>query len=124
MNQEKFQGSVKVMRSYDYCHFEVQLSSSDEKTIEQINDMRKDAARLVDKAVNQYGQWKRFHEWIGRDEYELRRLIESVDSIRKESESEWTPEQKAKVKLLNDVHFHRAREYNYRDDWKENYPWY
>ncbi len=45
--------SVKVMRSYDYCHFEVALSTQC-STMGGIDDLRKDAARLVDKAVAQY----------------------------------------------------------------------
>ena len=50
----KYSGAVKVMRSYDYCHFEIQLASSDSKTIGEIDEMRKEAARLADKAVKQY----------------------------------------------------------------------
>jgi hypothetical protein len=48
------QASVKVMRSYDYCHFEVCLSLDKEMTLGEINNMRKDAARLADEAVRQY----------------------------------------------------------------------
>lgn len=47
-------GSVKVMRLYDYCHFEVCLGSDEDMTLEQIDDMRKDAQWLADKAVEQY----------------------------------------------------------------------
>ena len=51
--------SVKVMRSHDYCHFEVCLSSSSANTLELVDELRKQAARLADKAVKQYQQSKR-----------------------------------------------------------------
>lgn len=46
--------TVKVMRSYDYCHFEVCLSSSSASTPDAVDGLRKQAARLADKAVDQY----------------------------------------------------------------------
>ena len=53
--------SVKVMRSYDYCHFEIVLGRDQtdkinayEITENDVDGMRKEAARLVDKAVEQY----------------------------------------------------------------------
>ena len=41
--------SVKILRSFDYCHFEVSLSYDDDMTLEQVNDLRKQAAVLVDE---------------------------------------------------------------------------
>ena len=122
MSDQKFIGSVKVMRSFDYCHFEVQLSSSEDKTLEEINSMRKEAARLVDKAVRQYAQFKKFNAWVINDSYERRRLRDATDKIMKIAESDWTPIQKAKVKLMADIDFHLSREYDYDDDWDDNYP--
>lgn len=46
--------SVKVMRSHDYCHFEVSLTSSEANKPEEVDALRKVAARLTDKAVRQY----------------------------------------------------------------------
>lgn len=120
----KFKRSVKMMRSYDYCHFEVCLSSDEEKTIEEVDDMRKEAARLADKAVKQYAEWKNFHSWIYHDTFELKRLRSTVAEIREIPESEWTPEQKSKIKLIQDINFHREREYDYEDDWDSDYPEY
>lgn len=51
--------SVKVMRSHDYCHFEVSLGYDAPATLEQIDALRKEAARLADKAVEQYKIAKR-----------------------------------------------------------------
>jgi hypothetical protein len=50
-------GSVKVMRSHDYCHFEVVLTSSEANTPQLVDELRKTAARLADKAVEQYKCW-------------------------------------------------------------------
>lgn len=124
MDQEKFNGSVKVMRSYDYCHFEICLSSSEWKTTDEIDHMRKEAARLVDKAVDQYAQWKRHHAWLQDNEWEFKRLAQAVKEIKSIAESEWTPDQMAKVKMLNDINFHRSRNYDYQDDWDSDYPEY
>ena len=44
-------GSVKIMLSYDYCHFEIALASDEEMELKEINEMRKDAQRLADEAV-------------------------------------------------------------------------
>ena len=49
--------SVKVMRSHDYCHFEVNLAASVDcppdspEWFQQVDGLRKNAARLADKAV-------------------------------------------------------------------------
>jgi len=119
---EKFKGSVKVMRSYDYCHFEVCLSSDEEKTLEEINDMRKEAAKLTDKAVKQYAQFKNFHGWIADSRYEFRRLEKEIAEIKETPKSEWTPKQKAKIKLFDDILFCYEREYDYDNNWDDNYP--
>ena len=50
----KVKASVKIMRSYDYNHFECSLSSDEEMDLNDVDDMRKECARLVDKAVLQY----------------------------------------------------------------------
>ena len=121
-----FHGGVKVMRSYDYCHFEVQLSSSEPKGLKEIDDMRKEAARLADKAVEQYAQHKGFLEWkAGIGGYSYTERCKRVDKILKEvPESERTPEQKAELKLLSDIQFHESRHFDYYDDWDDDYPEY
>ena len=47
-------GSVKIMLSYDYSHFEVCLGSDEDMSIKQVNELRKQAQRLADEAVRQY----------------------------------------------------------------------
>jgi hypothetical protein len=63
--------SVKVMRSHDYCHFEVALSATIDDGLErpvQVDELRKTAARLADKAVEQYKVAKLNAERLEQDE--------------------------------------------------------
>ena len=104
-------GSVKIMRSYDYSHFEICLGSDEELSLDKIDSMRKEAARLVDKAVKQYQVAK------SRIPYESghSKLKKKVKIIRENyPKSEWTPEQKAMVKALDDFTY-----YDYQDDWED-----
>ena len=51
------QASVKVMRSFDYCHFEICLTMNEEGAFystEAVDNLRKEAMRLADKTVEQY----------------------------------------------------------------------
>lgn len=111
--------SVKVMLSYDYCHFEIALSGEVTST-KNVDNMRKEAQRLADKAVKQYQ--------IAKAEAE-RRLLTERDIVRLQREarvieenfpkSEWTPEQKAVIKALADAEFRLHSVYDYEDDWEE-----
>ena len=104
--------SVKVMNSYDYCHFEVCLGSDEDLSLEAINELRKDAQRLVDKAISQYKIAKNL---IPYQPHEHKKLQEKVQIIKENYPmSEWTPEQKATVKALDDFRF-----YDYQDEWND-----
>ncbi len=86
-------------------------------TLEEVDDLRKDAQRLVDKAIRQYKVAKRVAA-IDRTEYpELERRVKVI----KENypQSEWTPEQMAIVKELEDRKFRASLSYDYEDDWDE-----
>ena len=106
--------SVKIMRSYDYCHFEVCLAHEGiDDDLSLVNEMRKDAARLVDKAVHQYRVAKREVEHMVYGG-ERSRLEKEARIIRENyPKSEWTPEQKATVKALDDFEY-----YDYQDEWE------
>ena len=109
--------SVKVMRSYDYCHFEICLGTDENITLKEVDDLRKEAMRLVDKAVEQYKMAKKVREYRDNNYYkELEKHAqEIIDTI---PESERTPEHKAILKELSD-HLHRMRRpYDYEDDWE------
>ena len=107
--------SVKIMRSYDYNHFEVCLSTDEEMTLAQVDDMRKEAARLVDKAVEQYKIAKN-HSVRTLDSV----LQREAQAIRENfPKSEWTEEQKAKVKRAEDNAYWANRLYDYEDEWED-----
>jgi len=77
-------GSVKIMLSYDYCHFEVCLGSDENLSLDQINEMRKDAQRLADRAVNQYKTAKKYEQIKLALEREYKRLEREVETIKKD----------------------------------------
>ncbi|MFA5186750.1 MAG: hypothetical protein WC551_09760 [Patescibacteria group bacterium] len=110
--------SVKVMRSYDYCHFEVCLGSDENLTLQQIDDLRKDAARLADKAVRQYkiAKGRAFEDARhSATRLELEFIVRAIkENIPK---SEWSPEDKATVKALDDWNY---EPYDYQDDWTDS----
>lgn len=108
--------SVKVMRSYDYCHFEICLGTDDNLTIEQVDDLRKEAARLADKAVAQYKIAKSEASRRADIASERKRLEASVERISQIPESERTAEQKAVVKALDDHEYWERHKYDYDDD--------
>ncbi len=114
--------SVKVMRSYDYCHFEVCIGTDDAKTDAEIDELRKRAARLADKAVEQYKVAKNaeYHKQTRTREWE--QLREEVRRIEMLPEGDRTPNQMAKVRLLRDRDWQRYIEerYDYQDDWDEH----
>lgn len=112
--KRKMKASVKIMRSYDYNHFEVALSNDENMTLEQVDEMRKEAARLVDKAVSQYQIAKNQASRVF-DSY-----LEQQAKIIKENypKSQWTEEQKATVKKHEDNVYWANREYDYQDEWE------
>lgn len=112
--------SVKVMRSFDYCHFEVCLSTTLEDKpwiqgepkpgVDTVDELRKMAARLADKAVEQYKIAKRA---AGR----CVALPENISAIRRIEPGDRTVKQQAELKAHDDAAF-RSR-YDYQDDWDE-----
>jgi len=115
-------GSVKLMLSYDYCHFEIALSSDEEMTLEQIDNMRKDAQRLCDKAVNQYKIAKQIENKKLSIKIYIPELQRQVKIIKENYPiSEWTDEQKAKIKTLEDYEFILNTEYDYNDDFNKDF---
>jgi len=119
MKIKKFKASIKVMNSYDYSHFEAFLASDKTMTIEEINGMRKVSQRLVDEAIRQYKKTKEMA--IGKNNliWERKNLEINVKYIQQKPESGWTPEEKAKVKLIADKDWASQFDYDYEDDWED-----
>jgi ABC-type transport system involved in Fe-S cluster assembly fused permease/ATPase subunit len=116
--------SVKIMLSYDYCHFEVALSSDTINTTEQANELRKHAQRLADEAVRQYRAAKSFEEGKMRNKFELDSLERKVKTIKENfPQSEWTSAQQATVKAYDDMMHEMNSRYDYEDDQIDAMEW-
>ena len=78
-----YKASVKVMRSYDYCHFEVNLGSDIEMSAQEVDDMRRVAASLADRAVADYKRMKSAEPMRAQaswDKQEMRRRLKDIES--------------------------------------------
>ncbi len=100
--------SVKIMRSYDYCHFEIALGSDEDLAIDDVNELRKVAALLVDEAVRQYKiarQAETRREYRQRD---IQSLSERINHIQVMPESEWSIEDAALMRSYEDGTFWKS----------------
>lgn len=111
--------SVKVMQSYNYCHFEVSMAVENENGLSNldIDNARKDCQRLTDKAVLQYQQAKRFESKRASLQSEKSILEREVSQIKQQPENTWSVTDKAKVKALADHNW--DLQFDYEDDWDE-----
>lgn len=106
--------SVRVMRSFDYSHFEVCLTSSSATTPQGVDELRKTAQRLADKAVEQFKIAKEAAATKEKMEYEF-----DLMRARNTPEEERTPEQKAIIKYHSDAAFASQFDYDYDDQWEQ-----
>lgn len=112
----KVKASVKVMRSYDYNHFECVLSSDEKLDDKQINLLRVRAAKLVDHAIESYKLKKEHENRLANEIYNRRDLENKVKAIIENfPKSQWTSEQKAQIKKLDDLKF--ADQFNYSEEY-------
>ena len=120
MNPTIETASVKVMRSHDYCHFEVCLSSSSANTPELVDELRKTAARLADKAVAQYRIAKLNASRLLSEKCERSGVVDRAKRIEQTPEGERTVNQQAELKAFKDDLWAAGREYDYEDDWQDD----
>jgi hypothetical protein len=107
--------TVKVMLSYNYCHFEINKQIEGEDISNQdIDKARKDCQRLADKAVEQFKKAKAEETKRAHSIGERSDLEREVRAIQQKPEDTWTVLDKAKVKALQDYN-HDTR-YDYMDD--------
>jgi hypothetical protein len=111
--------SVKVMRSHDYCHFEVCLSSSSANTPELVDELRKTAARLSDKAVEQYKVMKSEAEKCLSDKFSRDLLVAKMKRIEETPEGERTVRDQAELKAYKDEPWKARDRYDYDDQWDD-----
>jgi hypothetical protein len=106
--------TVKVMLSYDYNHFEssILIENDEGLTVKEIDEARKTCARLCDKAIRQYKAAKNIESQRIELRGEKRRLELEVDQIKERPETRWSPEEKAKVKALQDGDWELSWDYD------------
>ena len=94
--------TVKVMNSYDYCHFEVALGLRNDDGIEKIDvdNARKDCQRLVDKAIKQYKIAKNMAALRTDGEYKLKNFKAICEEIQRKDEQNRTLREIALLKQL------------------------
>ena len=111
--------SVKVMRSHDYCHFEVQLSTDEDLDLDGVNELRKRAALLVDEAVRQYQLAKKAESRRSSKEWQLESALSRKLALEAKA-GELTAEEAAFLRGMADADF--WREYHEDDYCYEDQP--
>lgn len=111
--------SVRVMKSFDYSHFEVALSSTEPMDLAGVDAMRKEAARLADKAVEQYKIAKAAESTRLSRKNDFDYAKRMAEEIRTIPELQRTVAQQAKLKAYDDMAWVESRRYDYEDDWDD-----
>src|SRR4029078_3071555 len=112
--------SVKVMLSYDYCHFEVSMSVENDEGLEMkdIDDARKNCQRLADKAVSQYKTMKNAAAKRSDGQYQMQNFEAECKKIQAKDEHDRTLKEIAMLKEYQDENW-RSKfiyDYDYDDD--------
>lgn len=114
-------GSVKIMLSFDYSHFEVALSSDNDLDAKGINAMRKTAQRLADEAVRQYKRAKEMAAKRDQGAYARENFVAEVARILAKPEGERTVRELAILKQRADEDWEAQFEYPYDYDDDEDF---
>ena len=123
MNTIRKTASVKVMLSYDYCHFEssMTLENEDGLTNKEIDDARKDCHRLAYKAAGQYKTSKEMAAKRTDGKYQMQNFQSECERIKKKDEHDRTLKEIAMLKQYEDENWQAQFDYNYDYDDDENY---
>lgn len=117
--------SVKVMLSYDYCHFEVAMSVENESglSIQDIDNARKDCQRLADKAVSQYKTAKAAAAKRSDGLYQMQNFEAECKKIKAKDEHDRTLKEIGMLKQYENEKWQEQFEwdYDYNDDENYNY---
>lgn len=115
--------SVKVMLSYDYCHFESSMSLENEKgvPIEDIDKARKACQRLADKAVRQYKTAKDKALKRSNKKWEVDAFEKECLRVKDKAENLRTVSEMAMLKQYEDEAWQEQFDYEYDYDDDENY---
>ncbi len=109
---------VKVLRSYDYNHFEFCIPLDEKATVQERNEARKDAERLANEAVRQYKKAKEMARKRDDRQLKIDYFILKITAIQDIPQSERTPEELAMLKQYEDKNWESQFDYpyDYEDD--------
>jgi hypothetical protein len=112
--------SVKVMLSYDYCHFEasMQIENEDGLQLSEIDEARKNCNRLANKAVDQYRIYKEIAMKRSNCEYDKGYFEQQCKLIFAKKEGDRTIKEIAMLKQYQDEDWQKQFDYNY--DFKDD----
>ncbi len=110
--------SVKIMRSYDYCHFEICLGTDLDMTCQEVDTMRKSAALIVDKAVAKYMTAKRKASQRSNGPTEAAKFEKDCLGIAQKEEGDRSPNDQAMLKQYRDEAWRDQFRYDY--DYEDN----
>ena len=105
--------SVKIMLSYDYCHFEISKSTDEIVSDKEINEMRKDVQRLADEAVRQYKVAKEYAAKRMDSEYMMKNFEAECRKINRKDAGDRTIKETAMLKQYKNEKWQEQFEYNY-----------
>lgn len=109
---------VKVLRSYDYNHFEFCIPLDEKATIKERNEVRKIAERLADEAVRQYIMAKKMAEFRLNSQYHKDQFLDEIKRIENKPNGIRTVNDLAMLKQFEDETWESQFEYpyDYEDD--------
>ena|SRR3990167_10801826 len=107
--------SVKVMQSYNYCHFEASMTLENDEGLENkdIDDARKVCQRLTDKAVNQYQIAKDWAAKRSDGKYQMKNFEEECKKIKVKEEHDRTLKEIAMLKQFENEKWQAQFHFNY-----------
>lgn len=79
------ESSIKIMRSYDFCHFEVCLTVAHENQADLDSDIRQTsvkAAQLVDRAIERYRASRAYTLELERTKFDRDRTKQRLATLR------------------------------------------
>lgn len=114
--------SVKVMLSYDYCHFESSMTLENESGVikSDIDLARKDCMRLCDKAVLQYKIAKEMAVLRQNGEYKMHNFEQECKKIATKPEGDRTINEIAMLKQYENEKW--QEKFDYRYDYEDDIP--
>jgi len=125
MNTINKTASVKVMLSYDYCHFEASMQIENENglTLNDIDEARKNCNRLANKAVSQYQKFKEMASKKSNSKYDKSEFESQCKKIAMKEEQDRTVKEIAMLKQYNDEEWQKQFDYDYDfEDDEDNLP--